>query len=369
MYYTFDDALFIVPADGSQFPELVFTNRHDARIDVMQGISWSPDGKKVAFGKTPWSDIFIFSLGSSDAVDITPSEKYFDSEPAWSPNGKLIAFTSDRRTSKGSTNIDLYTMRTDGSGIKLLFECSGWCRHPEWSPDGKNIVFQMDDDLYVINADGSKPRKLTNGARNEYAAWSPDGQWIAFTRSAGDNSYIYLVKPDGSGLRALTSESSGPRQLTWSPDGKYIAFENFPPSGYSGFFTIRFLNVQTGDTFDRGSGYAPSWQPLDLSKLPTSTAIPTSAAADCTSGWTRLQVGGSARVSGSAGDTPNRVRDAPSKSANQIGLLAPGSVMTLLEGPVCADGLVFWKVASTELPGGEGWTAEGDGKEYWLEPY
>jgi hypothetical protein len=52
-----------------------------------------------------------------------------------------------------------------------------------------------------------------------------------------------------------------------------------------------------------------------------------------------------------------------------IALLYPGSVVELLEGPICADGVVFWKVGSDLVPGGIGWTAEGDGADYFLEPY
>jgi hypothetical protein len=79
-----------------------------------------------------------------------------------------------------------------------------------------------------------------------------------------------------------------------------------------------------------------------------------------------LQVGGYAIVS--PGD-PNRVRSEPRKGDNLIATLEAGTVVKVLEGPICADGLVYWKVESDKIPGGVGWTAEGDGKEYWLEPY
>jgi len=89
---------------------------------------------------------------------------------------------------------------------------------------------------------------------------------------------------------------------------------------------------------------------------------------DCTSGWTRLAAGDQAKVS-AANTTPNRVRTGPSTAESSITLLYPGSVVKLLEGPICADGVVFWKVKSQLIPGGVGWTAEGDGEDYFLEPY
>ena len=86
---------------------------------------------------------------------------------------------------------------------------------------------------------------------------------------------------------------------------------------------------------------------------------------DCTSGWTRLKAGQEAKVSDDDSLT-NRVRLGPGTNEPIIALLYPGSIVRLIEGPVCADGAVFWKVGS--YPTGIGWTAEGDGRDYFLEP-
>ena len=86
----------------------------------------------------------------------------------------------------------------------------------------------------------------------------------------------------------------------------------------------------------------------------------------CAGKYTQLLPGVWAQVA--PGD-PNRVRSGPSKSAEVIGQLYPGTASLVAEGPVCADGLVFWRVENSTIPGGSGWTAEGDGKEYWLEPF
>ncbi|HSK65365.1 MAG TPA: SH3 domain-containing protein, partial [Anaerolineales bacterium] len=66
--------------------------------------------------------------------------------------------------------------------------------------------------------------------------------------------------------------------------------------------------------------------------------------------------------------SPNRVREAPDTSAKIIQQLYPGEIAGVLEGPVCENGLVFWKVENKSIPGGVGWMAEGDGTEYFLEP-
>jgi hypothetical protein len=74
-------------------------------------------------------------------------------------------------------------------------------------------------------------------------------------------------------------------------------------------------------------------------------------------------------VAGAENDPPNRVRSEPSISDNVIAQIYPGTIVKVIEGPVCADSLVFWKVENANIPGNNGWTAEGDGNEYWLEPY
>jgi hypothetical protein len=113
--------------------------------------------------------------------------------------------------------------------------------------------------------------------------------------------------------------------------------------------------------------------PRTITVNPTSTPRPTSiptvpGTPGCDDGFSRLQAGESAILT--PGELPNRVRSAPLDEETYIlSLLYPGTTVQVLGGPVCHDGLVFWKVASETIPGGEGWTAEGDGDEYWLEPY
>lgn len=108
-------------------------------------------------------------------------------------------------------------------------------------------------------------------------------------------------------------------------------------------------------------------RPTYTSKPPIQ--LPTITPNDCTQGWTQLGIGVSAIVTGAENDPPNRVRSEPSKSDNVIAQIYPGTIVKVIEGPVCVDSLVFWKVENADIPGNTGWTAEGDGNEYWLEPY
>jgi hypothetical protein len=95
----------------------------------------------------------------------------------------------------------------------------------------------------------------------------------------------------------------------------------------------------------------------------------TSFMPDCATGWSQLYPGIFAVVTGGPDDPPNRVRSAPDTGANVLDQISPGQIVVVLEGPACAGNLVFWKVQSDAIPGGVGWTAEGDGVAYYLSPY
>ena len=157
-----------------------------------------------------------------------PLAAYSATEPSWSRDGKLIAFTSDRAGGE-----DLYVMNADGSNIRRITSTPEPEHYPVWSPDGKQIAFFGAPDgkggIYVMNADGSSRRlvALTDGDNPNRAAWSPDGKRLAFVARQGSDwssDQIMLIKLDGTGLEKLPG--AGPRDAmpAWSPDGSQIAF-------------------------------------------------------------------------------------------------------------------------------------------------
>jgi hypothetical protein len=87
----------------------------------------------------------------------------------------------------------------------------------------------------------------------------------------------------------------------------------------------------------------------------------------CAGKFTHLLPGTYAMVAGGPDDPPNRVRSGPSTTDDVIAQIYPETVVKIVEGPVCAGGLIFWQVLNNLIPGGSGWTAEGNGTEYWLE--
>jgi TolB protein len=157
--------------------------------------------------------------------------------PAWSPDGRKLAFVSRR-----DGNSEIYVMNADGSDQENLTRQSASDSDPNWSRDGRRIVFVSrrdgNSEIYVMNADGSGLRNLTRAPSDDLdPAWSPDGRAIAFVQECmprpGDpqwrcgGTYLYVVNADGSGLRRLTTVRGHALTPSWSADGKTIRYGGY----------------------------------------------------------------------------------------------------------------------------------------------
>jgi Tol biopolymer transport system component len=175
----------------------------------------------------------------------------FRAAPAWSPDGRKLAFAMQLRGSAGvcdragACNAELFVINADGSGLRRLTRNAVPDGNAAWSPDGRKVAFlsRRDGtgaDVFVINADGSDQRNLTRKPGNEVApAWSPDGRaivfsavppgqplWVGGSRSAsGPYRDVYVMNADGSDQRNLTHTTDAEEWAAgWSPDGRTIAF-------------------------------------------------------------------------------------------------------------------------------------------------
>lgn len=141
---------------------------------------------------------------------------------AWSPNGRQIAFMRVHKAS--SETSALYVMRADGTHPKRLTNGRFTEHRPAWSPDGKVIVFERaittGSDLFLIRVDGGGLRRLTQLGNAIAPAWSPDGSTIAFSK-AGE---LFLVDVDGTNVRQATTTGGKTGIPDWSPDGKRFVF-------------------------------------------------------------------------------------------------------------------------------------------------
>jgi len=174
--------------------------------------------------------------------------------PAWSPDGAKIAFVSQR-----DENYEIYVMNADGSEKKRLTNDANdngrfWGRF-SWSPDGEKIAFESarygdpNSEIYVMNTDGGGNKTLTSNSDYDGGpSWSPDGKKIAFESHRDRNPEIYVMNADGTEQKRLTDLPSDDRCPSWSPDGRKIAFESYvrrkiaPESYVTGTCEIYVMN-------------------------------------------------------------------------------------------------------------------------------
>jgi serine/threonine-protein kinase len=216
--------LFLVSPDNGDVKNL--TNHAAADNDP----DCSPDGKRIAFisDRDGTPNVWVMGVNGSGLRQLT-ADSAPAASPRWSPDGRRIAFVSAR---DGTEN--LWVMDADGSNVRQLTADKLPTRQPAWSPDGSKLTFARHPagappDTFLLDAGGGKPINLTPGGGVD-ACWSPDGKRIAFTARRGTAGYrLYVMDADGSNVRPLSSGGNtfGNVYPAWSPGGRRIAFTDF----------------------------------------------------------------------------------------------------------------------------------------------
>jgi Tol biopolymer transport system component len=234
--------------------------------------------------------------------------------PGWAPDAERIAFDSDRADPDPTDDVfvnDVFTMRADGSDVTKLTDSVGFSGDPAYSPDGELIAFDADRgirsgdpgwtsanpdlSIYVTDAtDGHPTRRVTTppaGSSDTEPRFSPDGRKLVFTRfrggssvesgrrsprTAGDTSAVFVVRVDGTRLRRITGWGARTGQADWSPDGGRIVFEDVGDYlGNADVYTVRadgsglaklthghgITGIGSPNAFQFDGFYDPVWSP------------------------------------------------------------------------------------------------------------
>ena len=194
---------------------------------------WSPDGKRIAFqsNRAPTFQVYVMEADGANEQRIS-SGNYDDRHPSWSPDASQVAVDSGSDYQREIWTIDV------GSGARRpVTQLGGIASFPSWSPDGARISFYWYQngtvDLWLVNADGNNPRQLTQGLASEQksqctfachaAPWSPDGSRVAY--STADQAQVWTLRASdgGDAVKISPAQDTGRSHFpTYLADGRLV---------------------------------------------------------------------------------------------------------------------------------------------------
>lgn len=281
-------------------------------LNLIHHHALSPDGARVAFvwERDGRSDVFVMDAQGGWPVRLTPNRSktiyWWDGPPAWSPDGQWLAFTM---------NEHVHVVAADGRQLpRKISDFTGGASSPVWLPDSRQLIVSAERHdaaaLLLTDTEGRWPRALAEGNGDNQAAapspdgrliayvhrpfddlnrwelrlveldtgqmrpltgtpkqkdwspeWSPDGRQIAFLSQRSGYTEIWLIRPDGDGMRQLTKLNRDVDELAWSPDGKRLA----ATVNRDAAVDLVLVDAATGEVSDlhTGLGYfaSPHWSP------------------------------------------------------------------------------------------------------------
>jgi Tol biopolymer transport system component len=225
------------------------------------------------------ADIFTMDPDGLNVVNVTNSIQATDARPDWSPDSSRIVFARVQGT-QNDPNREIFVINADGTGLERLTNNTAHDTRPAWSPDGTEIVFTSDRDdpnpipclvtgcvfdIYVMNADGTNVRRLTDDpANDDMPRFSPDGNSIVFSSDRTRSRAIYTMDTDGSNIVKLTPDGLVAADPDWSAAGDRIVFENNFCAA-CGLSDIFMMDADGGNvvqlTQGLGNNIQPRWSP------------------------------------------------------------------------------------------------------------
>ena len=232
-----NNGLLVLGSGGTADWQLIWTDRNGKQTGILadkltnlQAARISPQGDRVALQiDTGMNDIWVLDLARNVRTRLTfgPVSNTF---PVWSPDGKWIAYSSDRN---GHAN--LYRKRSDGSGAEeLLLTDEQVCLPSNWSPDGKTLLYSRGPaggnfEVWAVPIEGErKPRQVIPHSGNSSSSLgylSPNGKWLAYMSTESGTPEIYVVAYSGGQGKWQVSTGEG-TQPQWSRDGKELYYVN-----------------------------------------------------------------------------------------------------------------------------------------------
>ncbi len=192
---------------------------------------FAKDGTLVVTRKDGDSSIDIMAADGSNRREVFPSNGGSAFAPNWSPDGQSIVFAfGGFLQARNRQPAKLMQVKRDGSGLTALTDGTPNAGFPSWSPDGTRVAYRVwggeSQGLRIMTVADRSVQVLTTDYDN-LPDWSPDGREILFTRrDGGFNFDLYTIRPDGTGLRRLTTSPANDAHAVWSDDGRHILWNS-----------------------------------------------------------------------------------------------------------------------------------------------
>jgi Tol biopolymer transport system component len=217
--------------------------------------AWSPDGSKIVFtsGRDGNEQIYIMNSDGTDQQRLTNTQAE-DNTPQFTPNGSQIVYLS---------NNDVYLMNVDGTNPRLIVADA--YEKPVISPDGTNLAVTLKEEgqnhpnIYISGIEGENLVNLTEDQGWAYSpCFSPDGQRIAYNSNISGNSDIYIMNINGSDKSLITNHTNADKVACFFPDGNKLLFESYRDSTILRLFSIDLTSMVVEKLTSERSG---TWNP------------------------------------------------------------------------------------------------------------
>lgn len=247
--------LYVMDYDGAAPSRLTLNN------SLNLSPAWSPDARSLAFTSYLRGYPYLYRLFAFERRPLQLLAGYpgINTTPAWSPDGRQVALTLTK-----DGNPEIYVLDVATGTTRRLTRYPGIDTEPTWSPTGREIAFVSDRagsaHIFVMDAEGANVRRVTFEGFNTQPRWSPRGDAIAYTSRQGNHD-IWIVNPDGSNPRRLTVGPGSNESASWAPNGRHLVFQTNRLGPWQ-LFTM-LADGSEPQPLPRGGGdlTSPAWSP------------------------------------------------------------------------------------------------------------